>query len=33
MNKPYCKVDSIEKFNEGDVVIINKRVKLFLYTK
>lgn len=32
MNKPYCKVDSIEKFNEGDVVIINKKGEIiFVY--
>ena len=32
MNKPYCKVDSIEKFNEGDVVVINKKGEIiFVY--
>ena len=32
MNKPYCMVDSIEKFNEGDVVVINKKGEIiFVY--
>lgn len=30
--KPYCVVDSIEEFNEGDVVVINKRGEIiFVY--
>ena len=31
-NKPYCVVNSIEDFNEGDVVVINKRGEIiFVY--
>lgn len=31
-NKPYCVVDSIESFNEGDVVVINKNGEIiFVY--
>lgn len=28
-DKPYCVVNSVENFNEGDVVVINKKVKSF----